>query len=224
MTNRYEKTLLTIVYDNRTLETEFYTDWGVSVHLKRGEKEILFDVGNDKNILTHNMKKLGVRMDDIDIIVISHSHWDHFGGLSAFEDKDVKIFIPQSSAKRIKDEFDLTGEVISVSNRTDIIDGIHSTGELGHAVREQSLLVQGKDGLYILTGCGHPGIENIIDIALESGDPKGIIGGYHGFRDIEKLEGIPLLVPCHCTMFIDKIEEAYPEAYRECGVGFSIEI
>ncbi len=224
-------TVVTILYDDRSTDDKLITDWGVSIHVKRGEKDILFDVGKDKNILLHNMDVLNIEKEDIDAIIISHRHWDHFGGLTAFEDrKDIKVYVPKSLAKRIKKEFDLSGEIIPVKDRSKIFEGVHSTGELGRAIKEQSLFIEGKDGLYILTGCGHPGIKNIVERGLEIDKVKGVIGGYHGFDDLEfiaqlhRCEDPPLLVPCHCSILTKKLKERYPDSYNECKIGSKFKI
>ncbi|MFW6040557.1 MAG: MBL fold metallo-hydrolase [Thermoplasmatota archaeon] len=222
--------IIKILYDNNTLEGNLYSDWGISIFVDNGQKNILFDVGKDRDILTHNMDQLGVSKEDIDIIVISHRHWDHFGGLSVFEDQEIKIYTPESWTKMIEKEFDLAGELIPVSDRIEITDDVYSTGELGKAIKEQSLLIRGDDGIYILTGCGHPGLGKILKEASEVGAVKAIIGGYHGFDQLEllaelyRVEDIPMLVPCHCTVLLERIQQRYSEVYRECGVGFTLEI
>ncbi|MFO7792079.1 MAG: MBL fold metallo-hydrolase [Candidatus Saliniplasma sp.] len=224
-----EKTIK-ILYDSRTLNEGLYPDWGLSIYIENGEEKILFDVGQDKNILTQNMEQLGIDKKDINLIVISHRHWDHFGGLSAFEDQDIKIYVIDSLVDRIDKKFDLVGEIIPVKDRTEITEGVYSTGELGRAVKEQSLLVEGDDGIYVLTGCGHPGVGKIIKEASKVGKVKGLIGGYHGFDDLKLIaelyrsKNIPLLVPCHCTVLAKKIEDRYPESYRKCGAGFTVKI
>ncbi len=215
---------ITVLYDDKILDEDLYPDWGVSIHVKIEDKDILFDVGHDENILQHNMEQLGISKEDIDIIVVSHRHWDHFNGLSLFKDQDVKIFVPSSLIQRIEKEFDLKGDLMAVTEGEKIVENVYTTGELGKAIKEQSLLVEGKDGINIITGCGHPGIGNIIEKASELGRVNSVIGGYHGFSDLDVLEDISVLVPCHCTMLLDKIKERYPKKYRECGVGFRMDI
>ncbi|MFP4142815.1 MAG: MBL fold metallo-hydrolase [Thermoplasmata archaeon] len=156
--SKNQNKIIKILYDDIVTVDELYPDWGVSIYLDTGEYEILFDVGHDKNVLLHNMNNLNISKEDIDIIVISHRHWDHIGGLSAFEDQDVKIYVPATLTERIIEEFELRGWVISVTDSVEIANGIYSTGELGRAIKEQSLVVENEDGVYLLTGCGHPGI------------------------------------------------------------------
>ncbi len=59
---------------------------------ENGEHVTLLDVGcgdqaeNDENpdepagLLTRNLAEAGFSVDDVDTVVISHGHWDHFGG------------------------------------------------------------------------------------------------------------------------------------------------
>lgn len=44
-------------------------------------KRILFDVGQDGVAVIHNAELMGLDIGDIDMIVLSHSHYDHSGGL-----------------------------------------------------------------------------------------------------------------------------------------------
>ena len=59
---------------------------GVSYLIKTDQSTILFDLGlngkqSDPSPLLHNMKHIGVAVDDFDaIVVISHNHRDHVGG------------------------------------------------------------------------------------------------------------------------------------------------
>jgi 7,8-dihydropterin-6-yl-methyl-4-(beta-D-ribofuranosyl)aminobenzene 5'-phosphate synthase len=43
--------------------------------------EILYDTGPSGEVLLHNLKTLGLDVSSVDAIVMSHGHWDHFGGL-----------------------------------------------------------------------------------------------------------------------------------------------
>jgi 7,8-dihydropterin-6-yl-methyl-4-(beta-D-ribofuranosyl)aminobenzene 5'-phosphate synthase len=45
------------------------------------ETRILFDAGRTPGGLVENMRRLGLSPGDIDIIVLSHGHWDHVTGM-----------------------------------------------------------------------------------------------------------------------------------------------
>lgn len=215
---------ITVIYDDKILQDGLYPDWGLSMYIDTGKQGILFDTGKNKEILKNNMDILNINIDDIDKIVISHRHWDHIGGLSAFEDMDIEIFIPSSLIDTVEKEFNFVSKPIPVKKSIEIDEGLYSTGEMGRSLKEQSLLIERDDGIFILTGCGHPGIDKIVKKAEDLGEVIGVMGGYHGFDDLSILEGISLLIPCHCTMKLDKIKNSYPEAYKECGAGFKINI
>ena len=72
------------------------TEAGVSYLVKTDESLILFDIGanfkkEDPSPLLHNMKKLGVELDKVDIIVISHNHMDHVGGFKWSRKKSFSL-------------------------------------------------------------------------------------------------------------------------------------
>ena len=72
---------ISVVYDNNTYKEGLSEAWGFSCVLKGAEKTILFDTGEDGSILLSNMEKLGIHTKEIDLIVLSHFHDDHVGGL-----------------------------------------------------------------------------------------------------------------------------------------------
>ena len=199
-----------VVYDNNA-EKGFKSGWGFSCLIENKEK-VLFDTGADFETLLYNMKQLKIDPQDIDIVTLSHSHGDHTGGLRGFLEANgnkAKIYRPSAFSKP-----------------TQIYEGIYSTGALGGfwGIREQSLVVKTEKGNIVIVGCAHPGLENIIEKTRQLGKIYGVIGGFHGFSKLEKLEGIELIAPCHCTQYIQEIKEKYPKNYREVKTGSVIEI
>ena len=55
----------------------------------QGEKKhtILLDTGYTKVGVLHNMEKLGINLEDIEMVVISHGHMDHTSGLGSILEK-----------------------------------------------------------------------------------------------------------------------------------------
>jgi 7,8-dihydropterin-6-yl-methyl-4-(beta-D-ribofuranosyl)aminobenzene 5'-phosphate synthase len=202
------KIKLKIVYDNNA-EEGFKSGWGFSC-LVENQKNVLFDTGADSETLLYNMKQLKIDPRAIDIVVLSHSHGDHTGGLRGFlkaNGNKAEVYEPTAFSKP-----------------KEISEGIYTTGALGTFNREQSLVVKTEKGNLVITGCAHPGLENIINKAKELGKIYGVIGGFHGFSKLEELEGIELIAPCHCTQYQQEIKGRYPENYREIRAGSIIEI
>jgi 7,8-dihydropterin-6-yl-methyl-4-(beta-D-ribofuranosyl)aminobenzene 5'-phosphate synthase len=90
---------LTIIYDNTVFKSGLQSDWGFSclVEVENCPK-ILFDMGTDGDILLSNMRKLNIDPLSIKEVFISHDHFDHTGGLSAFLEvnSNVKVYVPVS--------------------------------------------------------------------------------------------------------------------------------
>jgi 7,8-dihydropterin-6-yl-methyl-4-(beta-D-ribofuranosyl)aminobenzene 5'-phosphate synthase len=98
--------------------------------------------------------------------------------------------------------------------------------------------VRGR-GLFVLTGCGHSGIVNILRYVLKlTGEDRfhAVVGGFHlsgpGFEPIitptcEALGGFSFdhLVPCHCTGWraTQALAAAFPGAFIQNSVGTRFE-
>jgi 7,8-dihydropterin-6-yl-methyl-4-(beta-D-ribofuranosyl)aminobenzene 5'-phosphate synthase len=79
---------------------------GLSLFIDTGDTKILFDTGQT-GLFIQNAQKLGIDLIDIDVLVISHGHFDHTGGLYPFLEINKKakvyakkeIFIPKYGGK-----------------------------------------------------------------------------------------------------------------------------
>jgi len=214
---------LTIIYDNEVYKKNIglKADWGFSCLIEKNDENILFDCGAKGKILINNMQKLGINPKNISKIVISHEHWDHNGGL--------KSLIPHINSIKLyrleKKEFDKKIKTITVKKSNMISEGVYTTGILtGFPVDEQSLIIKGKNGWYVLVGCSHSGVENILEISKKYGDVLGIIGGLHGFNNFSALEELDLICLCHCTKYKRKLKQLHPTEFIKGGVGRIINI
>jgi len=72
---------LTVLVDNNTLTDRFFTaEPGISFLLQTAGKKILFDTGYS-GVFLANAEKMGINLRDLDVVVLSHGHLDHMGGL-----------------------------------------------------------------------------------------------------------------------------------------------
>jgi len=73
---------LTVLVDNTTLvDHDFCGEAGLSFFIETAGKKILFDTGLSGLFLT-NAKKMGIDLTDLNVLVLSHGHIDHTGGLA----------------------------------------------------------------------------------------------------------------------------------------------
>jgi 7,8-dihydropterin-6-yl-methyl-4-(beta-D-ribofuranosyl)aminobenzene 5'-phosphate synthase len=210
---------ITIIYDNTTFQKSLTKDWGFSCLIEAYKKKILFDTGGDGAILMRNMRKLKIDPLSIDDVFLSHPHYDHIGGLSAFlnENNNVTIHLP-SSLKGIRN----AKKVLYYDKPSKIHDHFYTTGELDQV--EHSLAIETEEGLVLIVGCSHPGMEKIFKAFSPFGRIYGIVGGLHGFNRFELLEGLEFICPCHCTQYKKKIKSRYPDQYIEGGAGKIIDV
>ena len=99
---------------------------------------------------------------------------------------------------------------------------------------DSALALKTKNGLFIVTGCSHSGICNIIEHARKVCNEEriaGVLGGFHLLRVSEQLtqtieyfkrNNITNLYPCHCVSFAAKAEIHKQLPIHEVGVGMEI--
>ena len=211
---------ITIVYDNEARKVRLRQGHGFSALIEdTGVSSLLFDTGADGPALLHNMRELNIDPQNISVIVISHVHGDHTGGLSEILEINgiAELYLPSSFKRAFPGR-----KVTMVKGPVQIRENIFSTGELEEV--KQSLALKTNKGIFVLTGCAHPGIESIFAAAAKFGELYGIAGGFHGFHKFEAFLGLSLICPCHCTMYKQEIRDLFKDETSECGSGLVIEL
>lgn len=84
---------ITVLLENNKLNENFCEKHGLSLYIETNNHKILFDAGDD--LLFENAKKLNIDLSFVDIIVISHGHYDHTNGLNKLLtiNKIAKVYI-----------------------------------------------------------------------------------------------------------------------------------
>lgn len=211
---------ITVLYDNEA-PPGLLSGWGFSCLLE-GEEVVLFDTGDDASKLLHNMRELRIDPQGIDKVVISHAHMDHAGGLPGIVrmNETAHVFVPPSLRH---DSLGIAPERVTIVGRPiEISPGVMSTGVMGSAIEEQSLVASGQRDQVLVTGCAHPGLENILEAVSSFSEITGVVGGFHSFSRIDALSGMRVIVPCHCTRHKDNIRLRHPDSVTECAVGVSV--
>ena len=232
---------ITIPYNNVPLNDDLKTAWGLSVFVEGLQYSILFDTGGDGSILLSNMKKLKIDPAGVEIVVLSHIHGDHVGGLDTLlqTNNKVSVYLPSSFPDDLKNKVKrITGKSLTVKEPHEIFENVWSTGELGTSIKEQSLVIGTSKGLIVITGCAHPGIVNIAKFVKNhfKEDIYLLMGGFHLgsysegkikeiIRELKALEVIKI-APSHCTgeRAIELFEEAWEEDFIDLGCGAKIKI
>lgn len=184
--------------DHYTAGDDLVGEPGVSYLVRAGETTVLFDVGfNHKktspSALAHNMQRLGVSREDIDLVFISHRHVDHVGGLAAQKARTFELTPgdpePLAVDAYVPDEMvHPTANVKLVTEPLEIAPGVFSIGPIARSIWlmgltwEQALAinVEGR-GIVLVIGCGHQTLERAVARAgaLFDAPLYGVVGGLH---------------------------------------------
>lgn len=91
-----------ILTDNRTKKRGFIAEHGLSIYIEYENINILFDTGQS-DVYCLNAERMGVDLNKVDYVVLSHGHYDHCGGLVHFpkSERFPKVYVHECAlAKR----------------------------------------------------------------------------------------------------------------------------
>jgi len=201
------------LYEEAGDQSIYQIGHGLSYLIKTDAATILMDVGNnptetDVTPLSLNMKALYISWDQIDVVIFSHFHPDHVGGVEAWKAGRVSLG---------KEDVDFDGKLVYapsnfafpgatptlLPNPTVINPGVATIGTIEYgetypvslyaangAEQVLAVNVQGQ-GIVLIVGCGHPTVERIVARAEALFDQPvvGIVGGLHyegfSFTDVQ---------------------------------------
>src|SRR5262245_51776167 len=91
------KAEITILYDAFGKPSGLQKDWGYAAFIEYGNQRILFDTGNNPDVLAQNSKAKGIDLSKLNFVVMSHRHGDHMGGMAHLMKTNprVKIYAPK---------------------------------------------------------------------------------------------------------------------------------
>ena len=232
---------LSVLFNNIPFDTRLKTGWGFSCLIEGTKEPILFDTGDQGDILLDNMKRMNIDPMGIDVVFLSHAHSDHTGGLGVFLKKNphATVYMPESFLSSFKQTVKSHGpSVKAVGDPLQILERVYSIGEMGNQIKEQALILRTSNGLVIITGCAHPGIADVVRKAkdLFNDDLCLVMGGFHlggmtGAQVSEiirtlKQAGVDKVAPSHCTgeKAIALFKNAWDDNFLAGGAGAIIEV
>jgi len=226
---------VTIIYDNYQDDTSLETDWGFACLVEYQDHQLLFDAGRKADLYKTNVKLLEIKPEEIPTLFISHEHGDHTAGIPWITEinPSVKCYLPATYAKQLKAKGELPLNSAGISQPSHLYGPFYSTGEDFESFKEQGLVIKTEDGGVLITGCGHPGIVEMVSVARENLgiEVHAVIGGFHLLRssdeqvkkiaaELQKM-GVKQLCPTHCTGddAIALLKESFGEGYISGGTG-----
>jgi 7,8-dihydropterin-6-yl-methyl-4-(beta-D-ribofuranosyl)aminobenzene 5'-phosphate synthase len=131
---------------------------GLCLHLRakvaNNTYTILYDAAESQRSIENNIAALGLRLTEIDAIVMSHGHWDHFGGLLwAIENigkKDLPVYVHPWMF--LKKGFEIEKPEGTKIREFDPVASIHEIEKTGGKVISTAEPIFLADGLLLRTG------------------------------------------------------------------------
>jgi len=220
--------VVTLIEDTKINEPkDLVAAHGLSLYIERNGQRILFDTGPSSQFI-RNSEKLGVDLKKIDIVIISHAHTDHMGGLAFFLwiNKKANIYLSRNALKNedfralcSKMDEGTFNRIRFVDNSTEIAQDVFILTEIEerYPIRDRVdheivLVIKNNNKLVICSGCSHGEILNIIGTVTRTFPNiyvRAVIGGFHltGIpkHSVEQIGKEMLKYPitkistCHCT-------------------------
>jgi len=232
---------ITIVFDNYPGKPKLTPLWGFAAFVQLPGHTILFDTGSNGPVLLKNIEALGLDVNNIDSLFISHPHWDHIGGADAVIEQNphLHLFVPASLSKHLIHDVKKQVREVTVVNHqaAQLFDHVYSTGTMNEEyIGEQAMVIDTSAGLVVVTGCAHPGIVSTAEKARQMLDREILLlmGGFHLLNEappaiqqvINSLQqaSVRHVCPTHCSGDLAKemFKESFAEQYLEGEVGATI--
>ncbi len=173
---------------------------GFSALVETDGVRLVFDTGPDGEVLLKALERHGFGVQDLDMVMVSHSHGDHTGGLSRllYHNPRLPVSAPVGASSMVARKLPREAVIIGEDRPREIAHGISTTGDMGGSVPEQALLLETMDGVVVLTGCTHSGLDTLLSSA--GGSASMVIGGLHDLSaDDLPHPKVDAIVACHCT-------------------------
>ncbi len=269
------KMKIKVLLDNNTyIDQYYYGEPAVSYYIEVDDRKILFDTGYS-DVLIKNAKAMGIDLNSVTNIVLSHGHNDHSNGLmylkeeidllkvsltahplcfqpksegaehigSPYSEEEISAmcrYVPATGPYRISDHCLFLGEIPAFNSfekrhkiGKTVIDGKVADD---YVIDDSALVCDTKEGIFIITGCSHSGICNIVEYSKQlckCNKVAGVLGGFHLFDNDRRLSNTVqylkhtiagTLYPCHCVSLQAKAEMMKYVDVKEVGVGLGIEL
>jgi len=248
------------LFENDSADIDLATGHGVSYLVRTDQTTVILDLGMNPpdTVLPYflrNFTELKQDWEEVDAVVLSHNHPDHVGGIVPWKNDTFTLGDFRLPLEKITFYTPIpmsypNASLIYALQPVQVGTDIATTGSIPFREvfplwlttpknYEQALVVRVEDqGLVLVTGCGHPGLQTLVERAetLYREPVVGVVGGLHydkaSAADLQpeidflaaRQPGLVALSP-HDSMpdATQALADAFPQAYKEIKVGQPIQ-
>jgi glyoxylase-like metal-dependent hydrolase (beta-lactamase superfamily II) len=199
----------------------------IAWYIEGADRKILVDAGGEdaEEVTTRTLykqtadqkieaalRRLGLRCEDIDLVVNTHLHWDHCGGNGRFP--QAEFIVQEEELRMARDPLPLHAAGYSsaavretrfttVKGHTEIVPGVSAIFTPGHSTGLQGVLVEGKTQKYFVCS------DTVGLFECLKRDPPVVGAIYVDLRDyyasLKKISGLgAVLLPGHDPKVFDR--------------------
>lgn len=142
-----------------------FTSFGCCVYvLKLDNKNILIDTGSAENQkeLLENLKELELIPEEINLVLLTHGHFDHIGNIDLFKNAEIYGSRKDFDSQRIKDLKEFENNKIKVIETPG-----HTRGSVCFYLQNQDILFSG-DTIFDDGGIGRTDFPNSLPDEMEN--------------------------------------------------------
>ncbi len=193
-----EEAKITVIYDEGAIVgTTLIGAVGFSLLVEVDGERTLFGTGRRERYLANNMYVADVDPAELDRVVVSHGHIDHWGALPAVtraREGKIDLYAPVSAwgEKKMLGATGMTfkPEVLEKVSRNDVTGWVKLSDHLfiskpikfhDSEAEEVFLVLKSKNGPVLMSGCCHCGLDNVFEAVKDEfgAYPLAVIGGLH---------------------------------------------
>lgn len=194
---------ITTLADNLVQSGGMQGQWGLSFLIELVDSEgsprrVVFDTGNDKEPLLHNIKRLKLDLGDVDCVVLSHGHGDHTaatvevvetsGGFRVYAHPHLfepRFYVSREGKRRpggvpegqgVAEIEAAGGEVVLSAEPVEAVPGLWTTGQVPRTTSFEEVSPPTSGGRRVIVVGGEEVDDHILDDQALWADVRGLGG------------------------------------------------
>lgn len=142
-----ETITVTTLVENTVNLGGLQAEHGLAFLIRAGGRRFLFDTGQT-DLLVRNARQMGLPLEGLSGIALSHGHYDHTGGLAAVTSPRTRIFLHPAAAQP-KFALEADGKTRSIGMRPESLAVVQRAETAWHSIAWTAKPIEVMDGIWV---------------------------------------------------------------------------